>query len=73
MRNYSKICWHRQLGIAIFITFAFMLVLVVVVAYSRPSGVTGLDMAKIRQQRQQLAEHKSQQPKSPTPQQTISG
>jgi hypothetical protein len=46
MRLFPKVAW------AIFSTFMVLMVIVTVTAYTRRSGHTGLDMAKIQQLRQ---------------------
>lgn len=40
--------WFQKSFIAIFVLFMGMFILVVITAYSRRSGNTGLDMAKIQ-------------------------
>ena len=40
--------WFQKVATGVFCLFIGLLILVVVVAYSRPSGSTGMDMAKVQ-------------------------
>lgn len=55
MHFLSKSRWFQKAYIGIFCLFMGMIVLVIAVAYSRRSGNSGLDMAKIQQIRQSVA------------------
>lgn len=48
MSPFDRFRWFQKTATAILVTFLGLIVLVIVVAYSRRSGNTGLDMAKIR-------------------------
>lgn len=49
MSRFQRFRWFQKTATAIFLTFMSIIVFVIVVAYSRHSGNTGLDMAKIQQ------------------------
>ncbi len=51
MPNLDKYKWFQKTVIAIACVFFGLMVLVTVLAYSRPSGTTGLDMAKVQKMR----------------------
>lgn len=51
MSFFSKSRWFQKTAVALFCAFAGLMILVIVAAYSRKSGNTGLDMAKIKQLR----------------------
>lgn len=48
---FARIRLFQKIAMAILITFTLVMVLVIIVAYSRPSGRTGLDPAQIQQLR----------------------
>lgn len=58
MSFLTRIKWFQKTATGIVVLFMGLMLLVVIVAYSRRSGNTGLDMAKIYQIRHT--------PKSPT-------
>lgn len=49
MSPLARIKWFQKTATAIFILVMGLMLFVVIVAYSRKSGNTGLDMAKIHQ------------------------
>jgi hypothetical protein len=51
MLRFEKNKWFQKVVVGITCLFFGMLILVTVVAYSRPSGSTGLDMAKVQMMR----------------------
>lgn len=52
MTPFKKIRWFQKTATAILCIFMGLMLLVVLVAYTRRSGSTGLDMAKIHHLRQ---------------------
>lgn len=48
MSFLAKTRWFQKAVVGVFCLFMGMIVIVIVVAYSRRSGNTGLDMAKIQ-------------------------
>jgi hypothetical protein len=54
MNFFSRIRWFQKAYVGIFCLFMGTIVFVIAVAYSRRSGNTGLDMAKIQQLRQSI-------------------
>jgi hypothetical protein len=55
MLRCEQFKWFQKAVIGITCLFFGMLILVVVVAYSRPSGSTGLDMAKVQMMRHKIS------------------
>ena len=55
MLRGEKFKWFQKAVIGITGLFFGMLILVTVIAYSRPSGSTGLDMAKVRMMRHKIS------------------
>lgn len=51
MTQFSKFRWFQKTATAIFIIFFSIMFAVIITAYSRQSGSTGLDMAKIQKLR----------------------
>jgi hypothetical protein len=51
MTPFRKIKWFQKTATAILITFCGIMLMVIITAYSRRSGNTKLDMAKIQQLR----------------------
>ncbi len=55
MFNSKPFKWFQLAVVSIASLFLGLMVLVVIIAYSRPSGVTGIDMAKIQLMRHEAA------------------
>ncbi len=53
MHSIKRIKWFQQVAIGIASLFFGMIFVAVILAYSRPSGATGIDMAKVQLMRQQ--------------------
>lgn len=56
--RFDQYKWFQKSAIAVLMTFMGILIYVVIIAYSRRSGNTGLDMAKIQEMRQEANSNK---------------
>jgi hypothetical protein len=61
MFNIKQFKWFQKAAIGITCLFFGLMVLVVIVAYSRSLGVTGIDMAKVQLMRQKAASSSTSQ------------
>jgi hypothetical protein len=56
VKEKIKKYWFKNVSIAVFVLFSLAMVTVIALAYLRPSGSTGIDVAKMYELRKEIVQ-----------------